>query len=123
MPGLGGFEFKTTNPRAAGARLRDNDIEGFKTTWSTYYDQVQEYMEISGLRQFLVIVAVLGFPWKLIEFQIPYDPVHALTTKAKYQLVRDHEKMMTPPDPCCAPKSKQAKVCPARAACPIGLMR
>ncbi len=123
LPGLGGFEFKTTNPKATGARLKDNDLEGFKKTWPDYYDQVQDYMQISGLRQCLVIVAVLGFPWKLIEFQIPYDPFHALRTKAKYQLVRDHEKMMTPPDACCAPRSKQSKVCPARAACPIGLMR
>ncbi len=123
IPGIGGFEFKTTNPKAAGARLKDNDLEGFKKTWPDYYDQVQEYMQISGLRQFLVIVAVLGYPWKLIEFQIPYDPVHALTTKAKYQVVRDHQKMMTPPDACCAPKSKQARECPARAACPVGLIR
>lgn len=121
-PGLGGFEFKTTNPKAAGSRLADNDIEGFKATWPEYYDQVQEYMRISGLRQFIVIVAVLGYPWKMIEFQITLDPSHIHGIQTKYQVVRDHEKMGTPPDPCCGPGSKQAKVCPARAVCPIGRM-
>ena len=120
VPGTGGFEFKTTNPKAAGARLESNDLEGFKTTWPEYYAQVQEYMEITGLRQFLVIVAVLGFPWKIIEFQIPYDPAWARQVRMKYQVVRDHEKMGTPPDPCCSPRSKEAKACPARFVCPIG---
>lgn len=122
VPGVGGLEFKTTNPKAAGARLKDNDLEGFKATWPDYYDQVQNYMEITGLRQFLVIVAVLGFPWKMIEFQIPYDPGHAFGIRRKYQEARDHEKMGTPPDPCCAPRSKESRACPVRSACPIGRM-
>lgn len=123
VPGLGGFEFKTTNPKAAAARLADNDLEGFKKCWPDYYDQVQEYMRLTGLRQFLVIVAVLGYPWKIIEFQIPFDVEHAMKIEAKYHLVRDHVEMGTPPDACCAPKSKEARACPARAACMIGQMR
>jgi hypothetical protein len=119
-PGV--LEFKTSNPNKARG-LVDNDLEMFREKWPEYYAQVQDYMEASGLRQAIVLIAVLGFPWKLIEVQVPYDPGFALTLRNKYQSVRDHVRMGTPPDPCCAPFSAQAKACPARLVCPIGKMR
>lgn len=119
-PGV--FEFKTSNPNKARG-LVDNDVDGFREKWPEYYGQVQDYMEASGLRQAIVLVVVLGFPWKLVEIQIPYDPRYVLKLRNKYRTVRDHETMGTPPDPCCAPFSAQAKSCPARFVCPIGKMR
>lgn len=120
MPGV--LEFKTTNPNA-GRNLVDNDLEMFREKWPEYYGQVQDYMEASGLRQAIVLIAILGFPWKLVEIQVPYDPAYVIVLRNKYQAVRDHQKMGVPPDPCCAPFSAEASVCPARYVCPIGAMR
>jgi hypothetical protein len=118
-PGV--LEFKTSNPNKARG-LVDNDLDMFREKWPQYYAQVQDYLEASGMRQAIVLIAVLGFPWKLIEIQVEYDPAFVFDLRRKYSLVRDHQKMGTPPDACCAPMSKQAKSCPARAACPIGRM-
>lgn len=112
----------TSNPNKARG-LVDNDLEMFREKWPEYYAQVQDYLEASGMRQAIVLVAVLGFPWKLIEIQVPYDPGYALELRRKYRIVREHEAMGTPPDPCCAPFSPQAKSCPARFVCPIGRLR
>ena len=119
-PGV--LEFKTSNPNK-GRGLTDNDLEMFKEKWPEYYAQVQDYMEASGLRQAIVLIALLGFPWKLIEIQIPYDPGFAMTLRSKYETVRYHEGMGYPPDPCCGPFSKEAKACPARYVCPVGTLR
>jgi hypothetical protein len=119
-PGV--LEFKTTNPNA-GRGLADNDLEMFIAKWPGYYAQVQDYMEASGLRQAIVLIAILGYPWKLVEIQVPYDPGFVIGLRRKYQTVRDHEKMGVPPDPCCAPFSADAKACPARYVCPIGTLR
>lgn len=121
-PGKGVLEFKTTNPRANGGRLADNDLDGFKKTWPDYYDQVQDYMAMSGNDQAIVLVAVLGYPWKLIEIQIPYEPSHAKRIHDKYRSVRSYVEHGIVPDPCCAPRSVTARNCPARAICPIGRM-
>jgi hypothetical protein len=115
----GVFEAKSSNPNKARG-LEDNDLEMFREKWPEYYLQVQDYMEASGLRQTIMLIAVLGFPWKLIEIQVPYDPAAVIMLRRKYQTVRDHEKMMVPPDPCCGPRSKESKGCPARYACPVG---
>jgi hypothetical protein len=120
LPGV--FEGKTTNPNAARG-LVDNDLEAFRDKWPTYYGQVQDYMEATGLRQTIVLIAIIGFPWKLVEIQVPYDPAYTILLRRKYQTVRDHQKMGTPPDPCCAPFSSESKACPARYVCPIAMLR
>lgn len=120
-PGIGVLEFKTTNPNAARG-LQDNDIDAFKKKWPEYYAQVQEYLDLTGYTQAIVLIAVIGYPWKLLEFQITYDPMFAAVIKAKYELVREHVKLGVPPDACCGPKSKEAKACIARWTCPIGRM-
>ena len=122
--GIGGFEFKSTSPNAARKIVgHDNEIDVFREGYPEYYAQVQEYMRISGLTQFVVLWAILGYPWKLVEFQVPYDLAFATRLAAKYATVLDHVQMGTPPDPCCAPYSATAKNCPARYVCPIGGMR
>jgi hypothetical protein len=122
--GIGGLEIKTTNPNAARKIVgHDNEIAVFRDGYPEYYAQIQEYMRISGLSQFVVLFIVLGYPWKLVEFQIPYDVAFATAVANKYIEVLDHVKMGTPPDPCCGPFSTTAKNCPARYVCPIGRMR
>lgn len=119
--GIGGFELKSSNERKV-SNVKDNDIEAFRAKWPEYYDQIQNYMEITGLPQFLVLFVVLGYPWRMVEFQVPYDPERAMQIKRKYESVLDHVERGEMPEPCCGPGSVQAKSCIARSACPIGRM-
>lgn len=112
--GIGGFEFKTTSVRDMDS-LKDNDLEMFRKKWLPYYAQVQEYMDITGLRQFIVLFLGMGYPWRLLEFQVPYDAAFASEVRDKYALVRRHEQNGTLPLACCAPRSKKMKQCPAMA--------
>jgi hypothetical protein len=120
IPGQGGFEFKSTNPRKV-MNIEHNDLEWFKEKCPDYYAQVQEYMRISGMRQFIVLFLAMGYPWAPLEIQVPYDPDYANRTAAKYALVRKHQEAGVPPEPCCAIKSKEARQCPARRVCPVGM--
>lgn len=123
LPGVGrtGFEFKTSGSFKANT-LVDNDVEVFKTKFPVYYAQVQEYMRISGLRKFVVLFMLMGYPWTTKEIMVDYDIMAAETIASKYRLVRQAVADGVPPDPCCAPRSKTAKACGARGVCPIGLM-
>lgn len=120
-PGTGGLEFKTINPNACFG-LTDLNLEWLKTKKPDYYAQVQEYMRITGLRQFIVLFAILGYPWKLVEIQVPYDIGASMLVENKYRAVRDAQVSGRMPDACCAPLSKESKACVARYACPIGQM-
>jgi hypothetical protein len=121
IPGQGGFEFKTTNPNKV-RNIQDNDLEWFKEKCPDYYAQVQEYMRISGMRQFIVIFLSMGYPWTPLEIQVPYDAHAANMVAAKYELVRKHQEAGVPPEACCAIKSKEARACFARRVCPVGMM-
>lgn len=120
IPGYGGFEFKTSNPRTLGA-IEDNDIEAFKKKWPEYYAQVQEYMRMTGFTYFIVLVLSLGYPWIPREFVVPYDVIFAAKTEAKYRRVREAVATGTLPEPCCGPRTKESRACPALL-CPIKVM-
>ena len=107
-----GFEFKSSNPRSL-EMISDNDIEAFKKKYPVYNAQVQEYMRMSKLPNFIVLFMTTSYPWSTKEFHIEYDPEVALATEQKYRLVRDHVKMGVPPEPCCAIQSKEARNCAA----------
>lgn len=124
VPGMGGFEFKSTNPnKVRGVKANDLHwmLNWFKEKCPDYYAQVQEYMRITGLRQFVVLFLSMGYPWSPLEIQVPYDSDHANRIAAKYALVRKHVEMGVPPEPCCAVKSKTARNCFARRVCPVGM--
>lgn len=120
--GTGLFEFKTINPRACFG-LSDGNVEWLRTKHLDYYAQLQDYMDMMGLRKAIIIFAILGFPWKLVEIEVEYDLAFVTQMKTKYRRVRDAVERRVPPDPCCAPLSKEAKVCFARQVCPIGRIR
>lgn len=120
-PGRGVFELKTTNANKA-RRLADLDLAAFKRLCPEYYAQVQEYMRMTGYTQALVVFVVLGFPWEIIEFQVPYDPMHALTISNKYRAVRDAVAEGVPPMACCGVGSTLSKQCFARTVCPVSLV-
>lgn len=124
VPGMGGFEFKSTNPKKMiGIQAHDLEwmLQWFKDRCPDYYAQVQEYMRISGLRQFIVLFLSMGYPWTPVEIQVPYDSEFANKTAAKYALALRHVDMGVPPEPCCAIKSKEARNCFAKRVCPVGM--
>lgn len=102
----------TTNS-AKARRLADLDLEAFKKVCPDYYAQVQEYMRMTGYRQALVVFVVLGYPWEIIEVQVPYDPMHALQVASKYRAVREAVAVGEPPRQCCGSPSG----CGARVLC------
>lgn len=118
--GMGGWEFKTSNLMKL-SKVQDNDIEAYKTKWPQYWAQNQDYMRASGLRQMLVLFMGLGYPWEMREFHVPYDHIYGAQLDAKYRRVLAAAESGTPPQPCCAPRSKEARACFARNVCPIGL--
>jgi hypothetical protein len=119
--GHAGFEFKTSNMMKM-ARIEDNDIEGFKIKWPQYYYQVQEYLRLTGLQRYVVLFLGMGFPWDMLEFVIPRDDAHIFAMEQKYTRVLAAVAAGVPPEPCCAPRSSQARECPHRLSCPVGLM-
>jgi hypothetical protein len=119
--GRGLFEFKTINPKACFG-LEHHSLDWLRTKHLDYYAQVQDYLDMTGMQRAIIVFCVLGFPWRLVEIEVPYDHQFVTALKAKYARVREHEAEATLPDACCAIGSKESKVCPARLACPVGRM-
>lgn len=120
--GRGGFDLKTSNNMKL-QKCSDLNLDELREKWPQYYAQAQEYMRITGLRQFIILFLGMGFPWTMVEYHIPYDIEHNFAVEQKYLRAIEHAKNGTLPTiPCCAPRSKEARACLARNACPIGLM-
>jgi hypothetical protein len=120
--GRGLFEFKTINPRASFG-LEHHALDWLKTKKPEYYAQVQDYLDMTGMQKAIILFCVLGFPWKLVEIEVPYDYRFVADLKARYGRVREAERTGDLPDACCAIKSKESKACFARNVCPVGRMR
>lgn len=114
------FEFKTRSPKAKV--IPDLDLEAYKEKYDTYYAQNQDYMRMTGYRMTIVLLMSLGYPWEMTEVHVPFDPKFALAVRDKYVEVRSAAAAKSPPLPCCGVKSKEAKVCPARTVCPVGMV-
>jgi len=112
----------THNTGGRAEFISDLDLDWFKENHAVYYAQVQEYLRMSGYGKAIVLFASLSYPWKLTEIHVPYDHGFAQQTVEKFELVRAHVAMGTPPDPCCALKSAKAKACPALS-CPVKAIR
>lgn len=104
------FEFKTAKSLDG---LGDNDVAAFRAKYPTYYAQQQEYMRMRGLREALVLFMQMGTPWDMREILVPFDPAFSQQITDKYRYVRRCVERGTPPQPCCAPRSAQAKSCQA----------
>jgi hypothetical protein len=120
--GMGWFEFKTINDKAA-IRLSDHNLDWLKEKKPEYYAQIQDYLDMTGLPKAIILFAVLGYPWHLVEIEVPYDVAYATSLRAKYRRVREAVASGEVPDACCAPLSKEAKACCARGVCPVGRLR
>lgn len=78
-----GFEAKTIKNVILG-KAPDMNEAYFRERWPDYWWQVQEYMRLTGLRQYIVLFIGLGNPWDLREYHIRYDPLAAMQIEAKY---------------------------------------
>ena len=120
------FEFKTMNSRKL--RLIEDgapDDPAVQQSWRElvpqYNVQGNEYLRMSGLPAMRYLIMATEYPFPKREIVIPYDPALGNQIKQKYLNVRQAVADQRPPLPCCAPGSKMAKSCPARAVCPIAL--
>jgi hypothetical protein len=96
--GTFGFDLKTIKPwgKYGLDKAPDMDLEFFTERWPEYWAQMQECMRLSGLRKYIVFFMSMGNPWELREYHIPYDPVFATQTEAKYLTVREHVAQKRP---------------------------
>ena len=85
-PGNYGYDFKTRYGWGLN-KVPDMDLEFFRKTWPQYYAQGQEYMRLSGLRKFIVLIMTLGSPWEFREFHFDYDPAWCAAIEVKYRRV------------------------------------
>lgn len=78
-----GFEAKTIKKELL-YKAPDMDEAYFRERWPDYWWQVQEYMRLTGLRQYIVLFIGLGNPWDLREYHVSFDPMAALQVEARY---------------------------------------
>jgi hypothetical protein len=121
------FEFKTTNPmrlNKLGKGLPNSMevVDSFKDNFFQYYLQGQEYMRISGYRRWRGLFLGLVYPFPMREVVMDYDEAVGSMLRDRYLRVLDAVKGGRLLEPCCAPRSKEAKVCPAREVCPVGML-
>ena len=93
--------------------------EAYRKMSEVYYAQAQEYMRLSGLRRHRTVVMSMEYPFEMAEIVLNYDHAFVQGITEKYRRVRQAVADHIPPQPCCAPRSKQSRACPARYVCPV----
>lgn len=115
-----GLDLKTSNEMSMKG-LVNNDVDYLRGKWPDYYDQVQEYMRVSGLRVFFIVYQQVGMPWEVKEVRIDYDEVRAFEIEQKYLRVRRAVESGNVPGDCCKFGGAKGKYgCAAEAACRRG---
>jgi hypothetical protein len=110
-----GFEYKTSVMTSLRT-VDDLDTDAYRAKWPYYYAQNQEYMRMTGLRDFIVLFQGVGTPWEMREFHVPFDIEYSMGIERKYKSVRDHVAAgVVPQEPCdgCKPRGKMARECGA----------
>lgn len=115
--GRGPFDLKTCTPMVL-KDIQDNDVEHFKRKWPYYYGQQQDYIDLEGADQTLVLFLGMSQGWPMREFTIPRDQPYIDAMKAKYQAVRNYEASGTVPPVACCSGGAVARKCEATA-CPV----
>ena len=120
------FEFKTMRPGRASRlpKLPPGDpelVEFFRKMVPDYYAQGQEYLRLSGYRRWRGLILSMEYPFDMREIVMGVDHAHNFEIEQKYRRVRQAVADQTIPQPCCGPRTKEAKECPARLICPVGL--
>lgn len=115
--GSGIYDLKTCTPMVI-KDIQDNDLDGFKRKWPYYYGQQQDYLDLTGDDQSLVLFLGLSQGWPMKEFTIPRDDDYIAAMKTKYQAVRNYEASGTVPPVACCSGGAAARKC-AATACPV----
>ena len=90
VQGVYGIDVKSIKPWGEyGLRdAPDMDLEYFIKRWPKYYGQGQDYMRMTGLRKFIFFFVMMGNPWDMREYHVPYDEVYAFGIEQRYKAAR-----------------------------------
>jgi hypothetical protein len=80
---LHGYDHKTAKTMTL-KDVPDMDEAAFRQKWPKYWWQAQEYMRLTGLRRYIVLVQGLGNPWTMLEFHIPFSQEAADSIASRY---------------------------------------
>jgi hypothetical protein len=88
--GVRGIDIKSIKPWGTyGLKdAPDMDLAFFMERWPKYYGQGQDYMRMTGLRQFIFFFITMGNPWEMREYHVPYDEVYAHGIEQRYRQAR-----------------------------------
>lgn len=113
-----GWEFKTVNQPFLLKRIVD--VASLREYKPGYYAQMQDYMDMLGLTAMRFLMMGVFYPYPMVEFQVMYDEPFQLAQRRKYVEALERADGGELPEACCAPRSKEAKACAMRLACPVG---
>lgn len=111
------FEFKTMSDYKI---KKVKSFEDIKVLEPGYYAQTQDYLAIDGAEEMRYVIMSLASPFPMEEIVVPADKAFQAEQREKYLEATQAAADQRPPSECCAPRSKEAKACPARLVCPIG---
>lgn len=113
-----GFEFKTINNEWLVKKIKD--LETLREFKPGYFSQAQDYMDMQGLDGMRFLMMAMFYPYPMVEFVIPRDEAFLREQRAKYLEALESAAEGGLPEPCCLPRSKEAKTCELRTACTVG---
>ena len=91
LPGLTGIDVKTCAHHAIKS-INNHDpqpyIDGSTKLRAKYYGQVQDYMDMTGWEQMILLFVGLGFPWEFKEVVILRDQPYIDRLREKYATAR-----------------------------------
>jgi hypothetical protein len=80
---LHGYDHKTAKTMTL-KDVEEMNEDSFKAKWPKYWWQAQEYMRLTGLIRYIVVVQGIGNPWTMKEFHIAFDPDAADSIERRY---------------------------------------
>lgn len=87
-----------------------------------YYAQAQDYLDMQDLEEMQYLIMGVWYPYPIAEFVVARDDAYIAAQRRKYRQAMEMAELGALPDACCAVRSKEAKACELRYACPIGRM-
>jgi hypothetical protein len=113
-----GLEIKTINNDWLAQSITSE--EQLREKKPGYYAQGQDYLDMANLDSMRFLFMGTYRPFPMVEFVMHRDEPYQRAQRAKYTEALEHVDAGTLPLNCCEPRSKTAKGCEARGACPIG---
>jgi hypothetical protein len=120
-----GLEIKTASSRVTNSLPKGPPGDPERIGWlkekrPQYYAQAQEYLRMSKMSTQRFLFVNLEYPFAMHEIAVPFDYSYSQRVVDKYRSVIQAVADGEIPDACCAVRSDQARICPARLLCPVG---